>query len=99
MAQPELLQSITKLSKKIDSLLDQQKKLQDRIVLLEKSNLELISQHENDIKMLEKANKEIEYLKVSYRLASSPEAIISARNKISGLIRTIDNCIRILNED
>ena len=99
MAKPELLTSISQLSKKIDSVLAQQQKLQKKITDLEKKNEELRLQHESDIKMLEKAEKEIEFLKVSHRLASSPEAIISARKKISSLIRTIDSCIRMINED
>ena len=99
MAKPELLHSISILSKQIDNLLEQQQLLQKKIEDLENLNLKLSKQHEEDLVLLDKANKDIEFLSVSYRLASSPEALISARNKVSQLIRTIDNCIRIINED
>ena len=80
-------------------MLKLQQSLQNRIAELEVSNNELRKQHEADSILLEKAYKEIEFLKVSYRLASSPETIISARIELSKLIRTIDNCIRMINED
>ena len=99
MAKPELLQSITILSKKIDILLQQQKSLQERIDNLEMQNQELRKQHDVDVSLLDNAKKNIEFLSVSHRLAATPEAIISARKKISSLIRTIDSCIRMINED
>ena len=99
MAKPELLQSITILSKKIDILLQQQKSLQERIDNLEMQNQELRKQHDVDVSLLDKAKKNIEFLSVSHRLAATPEALISARNKVSKLIRTIDSCIRMINED
>ena len=99
MGRPELLHSILALSKKIDRLLESQKKLQTRIQELEISNENLTRQHEIDQKALKKAKQEVEFLSLSHRLASSPEALISARNEISRLIRTIDNCIRLINED
>lgn len=99
MAKPELLQSITILSKKIDILLQQQKSLQERIDNLEMQNQELRKQHEVDVSLLDNAKKNIEFLSVSHRLAATPEALISARNKVSKLIRTIDSCIRMINED
>lgn len=99
MAKPELLQSITILSKKIDILLQQQKSLQERIDNLEMQNQELRKQHDVDVSLLDNAKKNIEFLSVSHRLAATPEALISARNKVSKLIRTIDSCIRMINED
>ena len=99
MAKPELLQSFSILSKKVDLLLEKQNKLQSRIKFLENLNEELKRQHEIDVASIEKAQKEIEFLSLSYRLAASPEALVSARNKISKLIRTIDSCIRMINED
>lgn len=99
MAKPELLSSISSLSGKIDDLMEQHKMLLDKISMLEKQNRELSLQHLKDTEELENAKKEIEFLSLSYRLASSPETIISARNNISRLIRTIDSCIRIIKED
>ena len=99
MARPELLSSFLSLSKKIDSLIEQQKKLQEKLESLELQNSELRKQHEEDVANLIEANKKIELLSLSYRLADSPQALISARKKIEGLIRTIDTCIRLINED
>ena len=99
MAKPELIRSVSDLVKKIDSLLSLQKKLQDRVAALETQNRELMKQHTDDVSSLEKAKREIDFLTISHRLADSPEALVSARNEISKLIRTIDNCIRMIKED
>ncbi|MCH5227412.1 MAG: hypothetical protein J1F16_06325 [Muribaculaceae bacterium] len=99
MAKPELLQSISSLAKKIDALSNQNLSLMQRIKELEDSNRLLSIQHLNDVKELEKAQKEIEFLSLSHRLAASPEALVEARNKVSSLIRTIDSCIRLIKED
>lgn len=99
MAKPELISSIANLSKKIDKLIETQKKLQKRVTELELANQELRTQHEEDLNKISKAQKDIEYLSLSYRLADSPEALVEARNKISKLLRTVDSCIRLINED
>lgn len=99
MAKPVLLQSFNNLSKKIDSLIETQKDLQERLKHLENENQELRTQHLKDQEDLDNAKKDIEFLKLSHRLADNPEALISARNKISQLIRTIDSCIRMIKED
>lgn len=99
MAKPELIRSVSDLVKKIDSLLNLQKKLQDRVAALETQNRELMKQHIDDVSSLEKAKRELDFLTISHRLADSPEALVSARNEISKLIRTIDNCIRMIKED
>lgn len=99
MAKPELLQLINTLSKKIDQLLAQQNRLQQRIIELETQNNELKAKQVFDSKQLEEARKDVDFLTMSYRLADNPEAIVSARNMVSKLIRTIDNCILLINED
>ena len=99
MAQPELIISISRLSKQIDSLLETQKKLEEKLEELENENNELKKQHENDVAALSIAKKDIEFLSLTHRLADSPEALIKARNTVSKLIRTIDSCIRLINED
>jgi hypothetical protein len=50
---------------------------------------------ESQVARLQGDNK---FLKVSYRLASSPNDIIETRRLISGLIRNIDKCISELKE-
>ncbi len=48
---------------------------------------------------LQKANLDIEFLKLSHRLADSPEAIVNARKTISRLIRRIDSAINLIKSD
>lgn len=99
MAKPELFNTFNALSRRIDRLLEQQIILQKKLADLESSNNELKNQHEKDLLLLSQQQKQIEFLSLSHRLADSPEALIAARNKISKLIRTIDNCIRLINEE
>ncbi|MCH5229821.1 MAG: hypothetical protein J1F12_07520 [Muribaculaceae bacterium] len=99
MAKPEILKSIQILSKKIDLLIKENQQLKEKINQLELENQELNRMHSIDASLLAKAEKDLNYLSLSYRLAASPEALILARKEISRLIRTIDNCIRMMKED
>lgn len=99
MAKPELLQSITSLTGKIDSLIALQQRLLKRIEELETENRHLQNKSLEDRHALNQALRDVEFLSMSHKLAASPEAIIEAREKISSLIRTIDKCIRMINED
>lgn len=99
MAQPELIRSIAILSKRIDALINENKTLNDKVNSLQQINDELQRQHSIDSESLMKANKEIEFLKLSHRLAQSPEALVEARQKIASLIRNIDICIRLIADD
>lgn len=99
MAKPELLQSITSLTGKIDSLIALQQRLLKRIEELETENRHLQNKSLEDRQALNQALRDVEFLSMSHKLAASPEAIIEAREKISSLIRTIDKCIRMINED
>lgn len=99
MATPELINSISALSRKIDRLLERYASLQMKVKSLEEENFLLRKEKEDADERLEQAGKEIEFLKLSHRLADSPEALVSARQNVAGLIRTIDSCIRMLKED
>ena len=99
MAKSDLINSISILSKKIDSLLSEREMLIDRVKVLSEENKLLREYHNKDTLKINNALKDIEYLSLSHRLADSPEALVSARNNISELIRTIDSCIRLLRED
>lgn len=46
----------------------------------------------------EQALLDVEYLRVSYRLAESPDSLAETRKVIAGLIRNIDRCIEMLKE-
>lgn len=99
MAKPQLIQLLSDLTSKIESLMEERKKLLERNEELEKRNNFLEEQHNQDIQLLHQADLDIEYLKISHRLAESPDTIIQARRKILGLIRTINNSIRMLKEE
>lgn len=99
MAKLELIQTITMLSRKVDDLMAQLKLAQERAARLEEENSELRKIHEDDISKLQQAQKDIEFLSLSHRLADNPEALVDARKQISQLIRTIDSCIRLINQD
>lgn len=99
MAQPQLIQSLSSLHKKIESLVSENKFLRERVRNLEIENADLKSIHDSDKVDLDNASKDIEFLSMSHKLAESADNIILARKKISRLIRTIDNCIRMINEE
>lgn len=99
MAKSVLIQSLNSLSKRIDDLISENMELKKEKEELEKEIQDLRRQHELDKSSIQKAQRDLEFLALSHRLADSPEALISARNKISELIRTIDKCILLMNED
>ena len=99
MAKSDILHSISQLSKKIDALLVEREKLLDQIQKLKAENHELSLQHQNDVMLLENTKKDVEFLRLSHKLADSPEALVEARKEISSLVRTIDSCIRLIKEN
>ena len=99
MAKSDLIYSLSLLSRKIDTLLEQQNQFRKRIDELEKDNNALRAQLAKKEMMLSNTEKDVEFLSLSYRLADSPEALVKARKEISSLLRTIDSCIRLLKED
>ena len=99
MAQNQLISTLTALSNKIESLLEENKRLREKVEWLGNQNIVLENQHQKDLKLIEANQKDVEFLKFSHRLADSPDTIISARRKINGLIRTINSCIRMINEE
>lgn len=99
MAKSDILYSISQLSKKIDALLVEREKLLDQIQKLKAENHELSLQHQKDVMLLENTKKDVEFLRLSHKLADSPEALVEARKEISSLVRTIDSCIRLIKEN
>jgi chromosome segregation ATPase len=86
------------LRAKIEALGSRNEELQRQLMLSKREVEDL--QHdkqllESQVARLQGDNK---FLKVSYRLASSPNDIIETRRLISGLIRNIDKCISELKE-
>lgn len=99
MAKSELIALISTLNKKIETLLNQQQRVLVQNKKLEEEMKELKQQHLADTEALIEANKKIEFLSLSHRLADNPEALAAARRKVSKLLGTIDNCIRLIKEN
>lgn len=99
MANSQLLIQLSDLHKRVESLLTDRNSLLAKIKELNDKIIVLEEQHRLDREELVKANQEIEFLTLSHRLADSPDTIIEARRKLAGLIRTINNCIRMINEE
>ncbi len=98
MAQP-LITLLKSVNEKITELSTIQKPLYARIEELEEENAGLRQELQDNKALLAKATTDIEFLTMSYRLAESPDSIISTRRRIARLIRTIDNCISMLKEE
>ena len=98
MAQP-LITLLKSVDEKITELSTIQKQLYARIEELEEENPGLRQELQDNKALLAKATTDIEFLTMSYRLAESPDSIISTRRRIARLIRTIDNCISMLKEE
>lgn len=93
---PEILVSIN----------DRVSALENRLRAAETENARLRAQLDDTHARLDETRAErdralldVEFLTVSHRLADSPEAIRSARTRISRMIRTIDKCITLLKDD
>lgn len=93
---PEILVSIN----------DRVSALEGRLREAEEENTRLKAQLSDTLSLLDETRTErdralldVEFLTVSHRLADSPEAIRSARIRISRMIRTLDKCITLLKDD
>ena len=98
MAQP-LITLLKSVDEKITERSTIQKQLYARIEELEEENAGLRQELQDNKALLAKATTDIEFLTMSYRLAESPDSIISTRRRIARLIRTIDSCISMLKEE
>ena len=89
----------------LQNLKDAQRDLRQEVENLRQRNKELEEEARDARRNAEEAEKhreeallEVEYLKVSHRLADSPDTIVETRRIIAGLIRNIDRCIEMLKE-
>ena len=89
----------------LQNLKDAQRDLRQEVENLRQRNKELEEEARDALRNAEEAEKrreeallEVEYLKVSHRLADSPDTIVETRRIIAGLIRNIDRCIEMLKE-
>ena len=93
-----LLQILQKLKDAQSDLRQELENLRQRNKELEEEALNARRDAEEADKRREEALLEVEYLKVSHRLADSPDTSVETRRMIAGLIRNIDRCIAMLKE-
>lgn len=94
----DLISILDTLEHKIEELQTEMEELRQRNAELEQLNVDLQRKETNALKAKEQAILDAEYLKVSHRLAESPDSLVETRKIIAGLIRNIDRCIEMLRE-
>lgn len=86
------------LSGKIDTLREQCLAMQAELERREDEIRKLEADALAKEREIDRLSQENQFLKVSHRLASSPDDLIEARKKIAGLMRSIRKCIAQLKE-
>lgn len=88
----------TGLEQELQVLSARARKAAETIATL-RSELAESRRREADLRQqLGQARQEAHFLRVSHRLASSPDALVEARRMIAGLMRNIDKAIAELKE-
>lgn len=90
---------IDSLSSKARHLVSQRESLKEENADLKEEIARLKGTIDEDMNRIASLEKEVEFLKLSHRLADSPEALIESRRIVAALIRKIDRCITLLNDD
>lgn len=98
MARP-LNQVITEIRSKIEKLATQRDEALETNRKLNEEMEQLRKQLEECREELKETRMEVDFMTVSYRLAESPEHIISARRRVQRLISKIDRCVSLLKDD
>lgn len=93
-----LLQILQQLKEKQLDLQAEMEALRNRNQELEEENRNVMRDAQEALKLRDDAMLEVEYLKVSHRLAENPDSIVETRRLIAGLIKDIDRCIAMLKE-
>lgn len=94
-----LLTIIDSLSSKVSHLVSQRDSLKQENADLKEEIASLRTNLNENLSQIENLEKEVEFLKLSHRLADSPETLIESRRIVAALIRKIDRCITLLNDD
>lgn len=90
---------IDSLSAKVMRLVSQRDSLKEENSDLKEEIARLKGMVDEDMNQIASLEKEVEFLKLSHRLADSPETLIESRRIVAALIRKIDRCITLLNDD
>lgn len=93
-----LLDKLLKLQQAIAALQEENRKLAERNSGLEAENAEMRIRTEEAEEKRRQAELDVEFLRMSHRLADNPDSIIETRRHIAGLIRNIDRCLEMLKE-
>lgn len=93
-----LLTALQDLRTRIEAMNNEMALLREHCADLEAERDEYRRQAQEAISARERAELDIEYLRVSHKLADSPQSLIETRRRIAGLIRNIDRCIDLLKE-
>lgn len=94
-----VLEVLEGLNTRIAELSEIHSSLNQRIKELEEENRSLKKELEEYEEQNNRQSRDIEYLKISHKLAASPDNILQARRHIARLIRTIDSCITMIKEE
>lgn len=93
-----LVSILEELEQRTAALQAEMEELRSRNSELEMQNDDLRKREAEAQAAKEQALLDVEYLRVSYRLAESPDSLAETRKVIAGLIRNIDRCIEMLKE-
>lgn len=93
-----LLTILGDLEQRISLLQGEMEELRRKNSELEQLNAELVKRETEARQARDTALTDVDYLKVSHRLADSPDSLVETRKVIAGLIRNIDRCIEMLKE-
>jgi len=93
-----LLDKLLKLQRAIATLQEENLTLSGHNSRLEAENAELRIRTEEAEEKRRQAELDVEFLRMSHRLADNPDSIIETRRHIARLIRNIDRCLEMLKE-
>lgn len=93
-----LAETLQTLSERIEELARKCAEMQAQIELKDARIATLSYDNSQLLARIGELESDEKFLRVSYRMAQTPDDIISARRLISGLIRNIDKCIADLKE-
>ncbi|MDE5774217.1 MAG: hypothetical protein K2H86_07155 [Muribaculaceae bacterium] len=94
-----LQSTLSAIIDKIVQLEESQSRLQRQYAELVRRNEALQLENKDLTQALNQSRLEVEYLRVSYRLAGDADSLIETRRKISSIIRRIDKAIALATDD
>lgn len=93
-----MLKKLELLQRKIVKAATSAEEMRRRLATLSAENEDLRRELQEERELNSRLEKDVEFLKLSYRLADNSESLIESRREIMRLIRTLDTCITMLKE-